>query len=43
MYITVRDRDRVIIRVRVSGIITMKVIIMVSIRIMMTVRSKGIL
>ena len=42
MYIKVRDRDRVIIRVRVSGIIRMKVIIMVSIGIMMRVRSKGI-
>ena len=38
----VRDRDRFIIRVRVSGIIMMKVIIMVSIRIVMRVRSKGI-
>ena len=37
----VRDRDRVIIRVRVSGIIRMNVKIMVSIRIMMRVRSKG--
>ena len=38
----VRDRYMVIIRVRVSGIIRMNVIIMVSIRIMMRVRIKGI-
>ena len=42
MYIRVGDRGKVIIRVRLSGIIRMRVIIiMISIRIMMKVKTKG--
>ena len=42
MYIRVGDRGKVIIRFRVNGIISMRVmIIMVSVRIMMKVKTKG--